>query len=594
MMTNDQAIEEIARIAKEATGVQLSLKHRSMIQSRLQRRMTELGLADMPGYLRHLKSHFGTEKAILVAALTTHHTYFFREFAHFEYLRDTGLREIVAALRAEKRNILKIWCAACSRGQESYSLAMWILPWLADHAPDIKLKIYGTDVDAESVKIAENGVYQKSELAEVPLSLLSTHWAKGSGEIAAFVKAKASLRACVEFKTENLFQLRPATESYDVIFCRNVFIYFNPEQIKTIAQEMEKRLAPHGLFFVGISETLSGMGMNLDSPGPSVYRKKGRAPSAAAAAPALSSSAPLIRVLCVDDSPTILAILKKILTKDMGFEVVATAINGIEAAKAIKSGGIDLVTLDIHMPEMDGIQYMRQHFGPSHPPVVMLSSVSRENSDLAFQALELGAADYVEKPSLADLHERADEIRFKLKCARGSSRRAPIFDRQFERKFVLAQPEECLRIVFCDVANWKRSAEFLKGIAPRDPSTLVWIEGAGALNESLMQKFASVIGKPLPSGPGSLKPGELACAGESWPSLVSALRGKRVSVQVIGKLSPAGEKKLGDLRDAQILLEDLGDGATLPFRGRGNVWLLPLTSFLYQSHEFFSTGRKAA
>ncbi|RYF44878.1 MAG: hypothetical protein EOO38_17045, partial [Cytophagaceae bacterium] len=97
-MTELQAIEEIARLAQEETGVQLNARHRPMIQSRLQRRIDELGLEGMPGYVAHLKANFKEERKFLVALLTTHHTYFFREFAHFEYLRDAGLPLVVAAM----------------------------------------------------------------------------------------------------------------------------------------------------------------------------------------------------------------------------------------------------------------------------------------------------------------------------------------------------------------------------------------------------------------------------------------------------------------------------------------------------------------
>ena len=609
MMNEAQAIEEIARIAQEVTGVQLSARHRPMIRSRLQRRVNELRLEGLPEYLAHLQAHFAEEKKFLVALLTTHHTYFFREFAHFEFLRDQGLPEAIAALRAQGRRELRIWSAACSRGQEAYSLAMWILPWLKNHAPEISLKIYGSDIDAESVRIARNGVYAKSDLDGAPLSLLADHWAKGTGDIANYVKAKASLKNCTEFGVESLFELKPAAEKYDIIFCRNVFIYFNPEQIKAIGQELKARLQPHGLLFVGISETLSGLDLGFEPAAPSAYRPQGakapasapapsRAPAPAATArPALAPApAAKIRVLCVDDSPTILTILKKILVEEHGFQVVGTALNGKEAAAKVKAGGIDLVTLDIHMPEMDGIQYLTEHFRPGHPAVVMVSSVSRENAGLAVKALELGASDYVEKPSLADLNERAEEIRFKLKTALGAKASGSSFDKQFAKGFELKDPAACARVVFCSLAQWPKVAEALKAVKPAEPGTLVWIEGAGNSAAGLAGPFAVAAGLRVAANAADLAPGTVACEGapEAWGAALRTLQGRRaVSALVFGPLSPGVESKLASLPAAQVLIEDIGAATKLPARS-GEVWRLAATSFVYQSFEFFTKGKRAA
>ena len=607
-MNEDKAIEEIARLAQEATGVQLGARHRHMIVSRLQRRIDELGVQGMGGYLEYLKANFSAEKKVLISVLTTHHTYFFREIAHFEFLRDQGLAEVVQGLRKQGRNTLRLWSAASSRGQEAYSLAMWILPWLEKNAPDIKLKIFGTDIDAESVKIASNGVYSKSELDEVPLTLLGNHWAKGTGDIANFVKAKASLRSCVEFQVESLFELATNREPFDIIFCRNVFIYFNPEQIKAIGTEMQKRLHPHGFFFVGISETLSGLGLNLDSAAPSTYRLRGSvaaAPKGAAPAASASAAAPLrvvpkaaepVRVLCVDDSPTILALMKKILTAEHGFQIVGTALNGKEAEAKVKGGGIDLVTLDIHMPEMTGIEYLQKNFKAGHPPVVMVTSVSRENSDLALKALELGASDYVEKPSLADLAERAEEIRFKLKTALGTKRGDKSFDKQFEKKLEVSNAGACLRVVFCALPDLKRAAECLKAAGREDPGTLFFLDGAGGLADSLKTKFSDALGRPVSGNLSDLGPGRFVAADgkESWARALELCRNKSVSILVFGKPSPAMEQKFAQLPAAQVLLEDRGPGERPTLGARAQAWCLPTTSFLYQSQEFFAKGKKAA
>ena len=109
-----------------------------------------------------------------------------------------------------------------------------------------------------------------------------------------------------------------------------------------------------------------------------------------------------LKVLCVDDSKIILSLLKKIFSGNDGFEVVGTAENGQEAEEFLKHNKVDVMTLDIHMPIMDGLSYLKKNYNQSHPPVVIVSSVSREDAFKAMEGLRLGASDYIEKPSLED------------------------------------------------------------------------------------------------------------------------------------------------------------------------------------------------
>ena len=148
------------------------------------------------------------------------------------------------------------------------------------------------------------------------------------------MKAKKSIKDHCRFHTTNLLELTSATaplEKFDLLFCRNVFIYFNPEQIKKITEQLLSRLAPEGYFFIGISESLSGLKMAVSSPGPSVYRHR-QAAESNLKKPAIISKGEVkeksgpIRVLCVDDSQSILNLLKKILSSANEFEAAVTRI----------------------------------------------------------------------------------------------------------------------------------------------------------------------------------------------------------------------------------------------------------------------------
>lgn len=149
------AIAALSDIIKELTGVHLVERHQLMIASRLSKRLSDLSLSSLSDYVTYFSNHREQEKPYLIGTLTTHHTYFFREFVHFELLRDQILPSLLPRVRNRPQKTLHVLVAACSRGHEVYSLAMI----LALHAPDVDFRIYGTDVDSESVAIARNGVY---------------------------------------------------------------------------------------------------------------------------------------------------------------------------------------------------------------------------------------------------------------------------------------------------------------------------------------------------------------------------------------------------------------------------------------------------
>jgi chemotaxis protein methyltransferase CheR len=423
-------IREVSKLVNQVAGVQLE-SNQNMVHFRLSKRMLELGIHEDSEYLDHLRTHLEEETKTLVSLLTTHHTFFFREFSHFEYLEQVALPALIKQVRAQGRNEIKIWSAACSRGQEVYSMAMFMNVHLKRMAPEMTYSILGTDVDEQSVAIGANGVYRWNEIKEIPSVYLLNSWARGTGDIADFAKAKPVLKNNCRFKTSNLIELsnQGIGEKFDLIWCRNVFIYFKPEQIQSVTMKMLQSLEPHGYFFIGLSENLNHIDLPLKSVSPSVYQNKKFLDAQAPAAPASlgSTSAPVpgvklnwgekkLRVLCVDDSPTVLTLLKKIFDHN-DFEVVGVAKHGLEAKEQWKKLNPDLLTLDLHMPEQNGIDYLKSNYGPSHPPVVVISSVSREDTVMGLKALELGAADFIEKPSLQNLTEKAEEIRMKAKMA---------------------------------------------------------------------------------------------------------------------------------------------------------------------------------
>lgn len=411
------AVDEVCKIVSEMSGIQLGEKQYSMVENRLKSRLLRLSLKTFSEYLVHLKKNKESESQALLSLMTTHHTFFFREFGHFEYLLNHVLPQAIEVARSRNDKTIHIWSAACSRGQEVYSLAMFMVFHLKLMAPDVKFHIWGTDVDPESVERGKQGVYRSEEIKQSPAMYVDGHWVRGQASAFGFVKVKDHLKIHCSFATANLQSPESFLKgkNFDIIFCRNVFIYFNSEQIKNITKSLISHLFDTGYLFLGVSETLQGLGLDVNLKGASVYQHK-KAPALKLVS--LTSPTPslpkMMNVLCIDDSKTILTLMKKILTPENGFRIVAMAENGIKGLEEMKKHSIDVITLDLHMPELDGVGFLQKK-GNQGPAVLVVSSINRDDVTIAQKAIQYGAADYVEKPSLENLAQAGNEIRSKLK-----------------------------------------------------------------------------------------------------------------------------------------------------------------------------------
>lgn len=604
LKSESDILSELSTLIQTRIGVQLGEKQRHMVESRVKGRILELGLRGFADYYDYFRENVKLETKSLISILTTHHTYFFREFSHFEYLENIALPALIPLVRARADKTLHVWSAACSRGQEVYSLAMFLDAYLKQHASDIRFDILGTDVDSESVHLSRNGVYHYREIKEVPIHYLANHWARGTGEIAEYVKIKKQLRDACRFDTLNLIDLDAIKKfpNFDVIFCRNVFIYFDSEQIRKITTELMQKVQPRGYFFIGISETLHGLNVKATTTGPSIYTHpkttsdlgkpaiKGLPTAPPSALPNLPS---LIRVLCVDDSPTVLTLLKGIFTQAAGFEIVGTAINGLDAAKKVAELKPHVMTLDIHMPEQTGIEYLEKNMNANHIPVVMVSSVSRENAELAAKALELGASDYIEKPALNQLAVRADEIQTKVRCAVRNRvwKTTPVkstVDAEFKRRPIIPTPENKLRLVFGGMSDRERIAATLReGL--NGPGFVILIENAGPALPEMARAFEKQFGRPvraiekaeLPK-PGEVVVGDFTLIGEALRTLAA---GKQTVSLVYGHPSKRTVDEVRSWKNSLTFVEETGGANPL---GSFAKDLFPATSFVAVSDEYLS------
>jgi len=610
-ITSDEVlVREISRVVSEITGVQLGEKQSHMVASRFHKRMIDLKINSIAAYVNYFNENSDQEVQSLVSLLTTHHTYFFREFPHFEYLRTTGLKLLVDSAKARGQKKLRFWSAACSRGHEVYSLATFLETHLKQVDPQFDYEILGSDVDQESVAIAANGVYNRKEIASIPSLYMADYWVKGTGEISDFVKIKNSIKAKCQFKIENLVEFQPFTQTpFDSIFCRNVFIYFNQAQIAAITGKFMKSMHQSGLLFVGISESLHGSGLDIKNIGTSIYTHKTTATSApaavetvarGAAAPA-ATAAPVekpkkLRVLCVDDSPTVHTLLKQILKPEFGFEIVGKALNGLEAAEFLKKQSVDLMTLDIHMPQQTGVEYLEKNFKRGHPPVVMISSVSRDNADLAMRALQLGASDYVEKPALNKLDEQAEQIRTKLLCAHLSQNanagKVSQLDRQFQKSVDIKNASQCFRLVLASPGDRTKLEFLMRELTKEEPPTVLLMQGMEAMLPAVAKDLSSLTGRTIEvieNDINKLQTNHIYIADfdKHFAKLKTQFGKNRTSILVYGRFADATMKAVAQWTPAQVLVEDIGDkNEKLKIKATD---LVPGTSFGYMSSEYLGS-----
>lgn len=425
-------LQEIMDTVQSISGIMLGPDKRGLVETRLLRRVRFLGLSSIEDYYNYFQENRKTEIKEIVSLITTHTTSFFREEDHFDYLFEKLFPEALA----RKRN-LRIWSAACSTGEEAYSLAIAYLEFLEkkgvplERAP--QLEVFGSDIDHVSVEKAKAGIYEKDRLRDLREDFRRKYFDRGSGAIANLYRVKDRVHGLCHFQQGNLLSPEPPLKDVDIIFLRNVLIYFKSEDVKRIVTSLERSLTDDGYLFIGHSESISSLGVPYKVVGNSIYQTLRASESKAVAlvpsqANVGSDATPArtkrkLRVMIVDDSATIRHMLRKILSADEGFEVAAEAENGQVALEKVKSQPVDVMTLDIHMPVMDGISYLKKLRGQEHPPIVMLSSVCYEDGTSVMNALELGASEYIEKPAGLDLAAEAERIRQVLRSVATSKKR---------------------------------------------------------------------------------------------------------------------------------------------------------------------------
>ena len=265
----DQDFRKISDLVMRKSGIVIDERKRAFVHGRLGRRLRVLGLSDFGEYCDLLDGPDGAaESDMLINAVTTNHTSFFREPHHFDYLTQSMLPEIVEA-NGKQRGRLRIWSAGCSTGEEPYTLAMTLL----DFQPKLTswdTRILATDLDTNVVAHAAEGLYDEDRIASIPNHHRKRYVATqpdGRGQM------DPALRSMITFKPLNLLEAWPMSGPFDIIFCRNVVIYFDKPTQRRLFDRYADMLKPDGWLIVGHSESLMNLTDRFDLVGRTIYRR---------------------------------------------------------------------------------------------------------------------------------------------------------------------------------------------------------------------------------------------------------------------------------------------------------------------------------
>lgn len=258
----------LRNLVTQNTGIIADEDKYTMYYSRLARRLRKLGLRDFSEYRAFLSKNHDEELIELVNSVTTNLTSFFRENHHFEFIRDN----IIPAVRRQGQRHLRIWSAGCSTGEEPYSIAIT----LAEAIPEISswdIQILATDLDTNVLKKAASGVYEESRIEGIAPLLLKKYFKKGKGSNQGYVRVKQELIDLVSFKQLNLLHSWPITDKMDVIFCRNVVIYFDKPTKEKLVNRYADQMVEQGHLFMGHSESLYKSTDRFKLLGKTIYQK---------------------------------------------------------------------------------------------------------------------------------------------------------------------------------------------------------------------------------------------------------------------------------------------------------------------------------
>jgi chemotaxis protein methyltransferase CheR len=265
----DEDLQTIVRLVQSRSGIALHDGKRALVIARLQKRVRAGGFRSFAEYVRFVtRDDTGEELVLLLDAIATNHTAFFREPQHFDLLSS----HVVPSLVRGGVSPIEGWCAACATGEEAYTMAMTAMDAVpAAGSPPVR--VFASDLSTRALATARQGVYAMTRVRQLPRELLRRHFERGLGEQAGLARIGARVRAAVDFERVNLLEIDDLGRRFPFIFCRNVLIYFDRAAQQQVVAMLERHLLPGGYLFVSHSESLNTIRHRLTWVAPAVYRR---------------------------------------------------------------------------------------------------------------------------------------------------------------------------------------------------------------------------------------------------------------------------------------------------------------------------------
>ena len=264
--------EKISKLIYEQCGINLHEGKRELVKARLVKRLHAGNYKSFSDYCQYVTTIEGTDELIaMIDSISTNLTSFFREESHF-----VRLRLIISSILEKNgsRSLtdrFKVWSAGCSTGEEPYTLAITIKD-VAGQKP-LETMILATDISTKVLRIAEAGIYPQEKIKNIPIPILKKYFQIGSGHSEGHYRVKSEIKSMIDFQRFNLMHNFTAQAHFDIIFCRNVMIYFDKQTQGVLVNKFYDSLRNGGYFFVGHSESLTGLKHQFNYIEPSVYQK---------------------------------------------------------------------------------------------------------------------------------------------------------------------------------------------------------------------------------------------------------------------------------------------------------------------------------
>ncbi len=273
LVISDREFSTVQKLIYDLAGIVLSDSKRIMVQGRLNKRLRALEMESYGDYIDYLLDpRHADETPLFINALTTNKTDFFRERHHFDFLANTAFPEFVRRSKQGRAQRLRIWCSASSTGEEPYSIAIAIREFFGLDSP-WDIRVLASDIDTAVLDAAKKGVYAEDRLMDMPRPIVLKYFDRESRTSTDWI-AKSSLRDLITFRRINLQEASwPIQTSFDIIFCRNVMIYFDGESQRKIIRHFSDYLDPDGYLILGHSESLIGISDQFKLLGETVYHK---------------------------------------------------------------------------------------------------------------------------------------------------------------------------------------------------------------------------------------------------------------------------------------------------------------------------------